>query len=362
MRPRGAPRAHIGAAIAAAMFVLCPVLTACGGGGENRGAKVPKANAVDERKAEKDAKGLVTEIHTTISRSSNTDSLMALLAEPLVVFGPRRTDAHASRSDALVAMRTFLDELGKDQKPSLHGESLSVVASPGGLSAWAVDVIEVQGQPMAMTCVLSNDDDFWVVVAATLARTPSAKTVRLELAKDAVVPPGMPGPSKVEDSAEDAVDRFKRGLADPALWGDDLAKRSDAVVIGPSSGELTRGKKAIAKLWKKRAKANTRYASAGDITAATTPDRQLAWVSAPVVQFADDDDTLPLRLFGIYERAGSDWKLISMQEAVALDEPGIGANFRKITPPAVKAEAAAPPPPKPADKPKKKKKKAKSGD
>ncbi len=353
-------RVPAAAVLATALLALSPIVAAGCGGGGGGGAKVPKANAVDERKAEKDAKGLVTEIHTTISRSSNTDSLMALLAEPLVVFGPRRTDAHASRTDALVAMRTFLDELGKDEKPSLRGSSLSVVASPGGLSAWAVDVVEVEGQPMAMTCVLSNDDDFWVVVAATLARTPSARTVRLELAKDAVVPPGMPGPSQISDAAEGAVDRFKRGLADPALWGDDLAKRSDAVVIGPSSGQLTRGKKDIAKLWKKRAKANTRYASAGDITAATTPDRQLAWVSAPVVQFADDDDPLPLRLFGIYERADGDWKLIAMQEAVALDEPGIGANFRKITPPPVKAEA--PPPPKAEDKPKKKKKKRKSGD
>jgi hypothetical protein len=284
---------------------------------------------------------------------------MALLAEPLVVFGPRRTDAHATRSDALVAMKTFIDELGKDKKPSVHSESLEVVASPGGLSAWAVDVVEVEGQPMAMTAVLSNDDDFWVVVAATLARTPSAKSVRLELAKDAIVPPGMPGPSKVASAAEAAADRFKRGLADPASWGDDLGKRSEAIVIGPSSGQVTRGKKEIVKLWKKRAKVKTRYAPAGEITAATTRDGQLAWVSAPVVQFADDDDPLPLRLFTVYEKAGSEWKMIALQEALAVDEPGVGANFRKITPPQVKADEP-PPPPKTDDKPKKKKKKKSS--
>ena len=339
----------------AALATLTSLTAACGGSSGTE-TKVPKANAVDERKAEKDAKGLVTEIYQTISRSSNTDGLMALLAEPLVVFGPRRTDAHATRSDALVAMKAFLDDLGKDQKPSVQSGSLEVVASPGGLSAWAVDVVEVEGQPMAMTAVLSNDDDFWVVVAATLARTPSAKSVRIELAKDAVVPPGMPGPSKVEGGADGAVERFKRGLADPASWGDDLAKRSEAIVIGPSSGQVTRGKKEIAKLWKKRAKAKTRYASAGEITAATTRDGQLAWVSAPVVQFADEDDPLPLRLFTIYEKAGSDWKMIALQEAVAVDEPGVGANFRKITPPAVKADEP-PPPPKTDDKPKKKKRK-----
>lgn len=340
-------------------FVLALAVAACGGGGGGE-AKVAKQPTVDERKAEKDAKGLVREIYQTISRSSNTDGLMALLAEPLVVFGPRRIDAHASRSDALVAMRTILDERGKDNKPRVASGSLAVVASQGGLSAWAVDVIQVEGAPMAMTAVLSNEDDFWVVSAAVLARTPSMKTVRSSLKNDAIVPPAMAAPAKVSGSASGAADRFKRGLGDPATWGDDLAKRSEAIVIGPAAGEIARGKKAIAALWKKRTKANMRYATAGDVAAATTADGKLAWVTVPVVQFADDDDPLPLRLFGVYERAGDAWTLIALQESLAVDEPGVGANFKKITPPAVKAEEPPPPPPKePKDEPKKKKKKKK---
>lgn len=89
-----------------------------------------------------------------------------------------------------------------------------------------------------------------------------------------------------------------------------------------------------------------------------TPDGKLAWVTAPVVQFADDDDPLPLRLFGVYARDGRDWTLIALQHSLAVDEPGIGANFKKVTPPAIKAE---PPPPKteaPPKKPKRKKKKS----
>lgn len=339
----------------AAALVLA--LAACGGGGGG-GPEKPKQPSVDEKKAEKEAKGLVREIYSTISRSSNTDGLMALLSEPLVVFGPRRTDAHATRSDALVAMRTILDERGKDNKPSVTSGSLAVYASPGGLSAWAVDVIQVEGSPMAMTAVLSNEDDFWVVVAAALARTPSMKTVRSALKNDAIVPPAMAAPAKVTDSAEGAADRFKRGLGDPTSWGDDLAKRSESIVIGPAAGEITRGKKAIAALWKKRGKANTRYATAGEVSAATTSDGKLAWVSIPVVQFADDDEPLPLRLFGIYEKSGDGWTLLALQESLAVDEPGVGANFKKITPPAVKAEAPPPPPPK-KDEPKKRKKKKK---
>ncbi len=342
-------------AIAALAMALA---SACGGGGGTGDAEKPKTPTVDERKAEKDAKGLVTEIYQTISRSSNTDGLMALLAEPLVVFGPRRTDAHATRSDALVAMRTILDEMGKDQKPSVSSGGLNVVASPGGLSAWAVDVVQVEGEPMAITAVLSNDDDFWVVVAAVLARTPSKQSVKTQLAKDAIVPPGMPGFSKVADGSDGAVDRFKRGLSDPSVWGEDLMKRSDAVVVGPAAGQLTRGKKPITKLWKSRTKANTRYAAAGDIAAGTTTDKQLAWVTAPVVQFADEDEPLPLRLFAVFERSGSEWKMIALQQSLAVDAPGIGSNFKKITPPAVKA-GEAPPPATADDKPKRKPKKKK---
>lgn len=283
---------------------------------------------------------------------------MALLAEPLVVFGPRKADAHAQRSDALVALRASFDALGKDKKPEFKTDTLEVVSSQGGLSAWAVDVVDIEGEAMAATMVLSNADDFWVVVAAHVAHTPSMAKVRAQLKKDAVVPPGMKGIAKIDDSAEPAVERFKSGLADPATWGEDLASRSEAVVIGPAAGDMTKGKKDIEKLWKKRAKANVRYATAGDITAATTADGQLAWVTAPVVQFADDDDPLPLRLFTVFENSDGKWKMIALQESLAIDQPGAGASFKKIAAPAAKAEEP-PPKPKAEEKPKKKKKKKK---
>jgi ketosteroid isomerase-like protein len=339
-----------------AALALAAMLAACGGGG-SKGPEKPQQGSVDERKAEKDAKGLVTEIYQTIGRS-NTDGLMALLAEPLVVFGPRKADALATRTDALVTLRGLLDAKGKDAKPALSSGALAVVASPGGLSAWAVDTIDVEGKPMAVTVVLENDDDFWVVTAAAVAHTPPMKAVRAELKKDAVVPPAMSAAAKVGDGAGGAVERFKKGLADPSVWADDLGKRGDAIVIGPSDGDVTRGKKEIAKLWKKRAKVNVRHAAAGDVTAATTADGQIAWVTEPVVRFADDDEPLPLRLFGVFEKNEGAWKMIALQESLALDEPGGGAAFKSIAAPAVKAEEP-PPKPKVEEKPKKTKKKKK---
>jgi ketosteroid isomerase-like protein len=339
-------------------WIAVLAVAACGGG---KPAAAPRLDPVDERKAEKEAKGLVTEIYDTIERA-RTGGLMPLLADPLFVLGPRRADALSTRSDALVALRETLEALGK-KTPSLSSNGLSVVVSPGGLSAWAVDTLSVQGDRMAVTAVLTNHDDFWLVTAASLAYTPPMKQVRAKLEKDAVVPPGVSGVKKLDNAARAAVDRFTRGLADPAIWGDDLGGRTNAVVIGPAAGDVTRGKGDIKKLWKKRAKSFVRAAPAGDVSAGVTADGQLAWVSAPVVRFAEDDEPLPLRMFAVFEKSGADWKLIALHEALAFDEPGVGVNFKKLPPPPIGAPDEPPPPPKPSDesKPKKKKKKKPKG-
>lgn len=336
-------------------LALVAVLGACGGSGAPA-ARAPKEKAVDERTAEKGAKDLVGEVYDSIGEG-DTDGLMSLLSDPLVVFGPRRGDAMGTRADALVALKAKIDVKAK-KKPSVKSSGLEVVTSPGGHSAWAIDVLDVAGEPMALTAILTNADDIWQVHAAALAETPSMRSIRDELKKDAVVPPGLSAPAKVDDAAKAAADKFTKGLADQEVWGDDLGSRSDAVVIGPASGDVTRGKSDIKKLWKKRLKANTRDTAAGDVTAAVTPDGELAWVSAPVVQFADDVDPLPLRLFAVYEKADHDWKLIALQESAAVDAPGAGVNYRKVTPPAL-AKAAEPPKPAAAPASKKKPKKKK---
>jgi SnoaL-like protein len=289
---------------------------------------------------------------------------MTLAVEPLVVYGPRKADAHGTRADALVALKALVDP---KKKPSLHSGQLEVVPSPGGHSAWVFDIVEVGGASLAITAVLSNADDIWQVSAAQLAETPAMRTVRAELKKDAVVPPGMASIAKVADSARPAVDKLEKGLAAQQQWGDELGARSDAVVIGPGSGDITRGKAEIKKLFKKRVKANVRATAAGEVTAATTADGQLAWVTLPVVQFEDDTDPLPLRLFAVYEKNGSDWKMIALQESLAVDAAGAGAAFKKVAAPAI-PKPEEPPPPKKDDakkKPtttKKKKKKKKSSD
>ncbi|MFT3692860.1 MAG: nuclear transport factor 2 family protein [Kofleriaceae bacterium] len=339
------------------LFAL--VLASCGGGAKPE-TTAPKREAVDEGTAEKDAKGLLKEIYDTIDHS-DTDGLMTLFAEPLIVYGPRKSDTHATRADALVALKSVMDPK-KKKTAHIGSGQLTIVASPGGRSAWAFDIVDVAGQPMALTAVLSNAEDVWQVSAAALAETPKMKLVREELKKDAVVPPGMAPIAKQDPKAAKAVDKLQKGLTAPAVWGDELGKRSDAVVIGPGSGDVTKGKGEIKKLFEHRADAHVRATAAGQVTSAVTADGELAWASVPVVRFEDDTDALPLRVFAVFEKAGDDWSMIALQESLAIDEPNAGAQFKTVVAPALPKQPEAAPAAAPADdeaKPVKKKKKKK---
>ena len=112
------------------------------------------------------------EIYQTIGRGK-ADSMFSLLADPLTVFGPRRADATITRADALVALGKLVDPKAK-KHAQLRSGGLSVVVSQGGRSAWAFDLVNVDGRLLAATAVLSNTGDLWSVTAATLATVPPA--------------------------------------------------------------------------------------------------------------------------------------------------------------------------------------------
>ena len=316
----------------ACVLVLVP-LAACigGGGGGAAKAKVAVGPAIDAKQAERGASDLVTEIYDTLGRG-NKDSLFTLLDNSLIVFGPRRADMLGTRADALVALGQLVDPKAK-KKVAIRRGKLDLVASPGGRSAWAFDLANINGEQVAVMAVLSNAADLWLVGAVTVAHTPAAQQVKAELAKDAVVPPGAMGTKKIDPAARPAVEKFQKGLLDQAIWGEDLASRTDSIVIGPTSGEVTRGKKDIKAMWQKRVDAKTRAAVSGEITAAVTDDGQLAWVSSPITRVEGDGAPMPLRAFAVYEKDGAEWKLIALHESVALAEPGAGTSFKKIVPP-----------------------------
>ncbi|HEY1547608.1 MAG TPA: nuclear transport factor 2 family protein, partial [Kofleriaceae bacterium] len=262
---------------------------------------------------------------------ADTDDLLTVTADPLFVYGPRKSDVSASRADALVALKAVVD---KQKKREIKSAQLAVVASPGGHSAWAFDTIDIDGLQLAMIAVLSNADDVWQVGAIDLATTPAMKSVRAEVKHDAVVPPGMAGIAKIDPNAKPALDKLTKGFADQSILGDDLASRSDAVYAGPGNGDVVRGKSELKKLFKKRVKANVREVAAGDTTAAITGDGQLAWVTLSAVRFEDDVDPIPLRVFAVFEKHDAEWKLIALHESVTIDAPGAATSFKKVKLPA----------------------------
>jgi ketosteroid isomerase-like protein len=346
-----------------AALALAGALVACGGAAKST-KKADVGPAIDERTAENDAKGTLQEIYGSISRGK-PDNLFSVVDEQVIVFGPRKSDGFANRTDAIVALNKVVEP--KEAKAVRSGK-LDVIVSPGGRSAWAFDVVDVDGTSMVMMAILSSEDDFFRVTAAAVAKTPSLRDIRTEAKKVAVVPPGISAPAAIDDDAQGAVERFKKGLLEQQVWGDDLTSRSSAIVIGPASGELARGKKEIKKLWKKRLEAETRAATSGDITAHTTADGKLAWVTAPVTRVEKDEEPLPLRVFAVFEKTDAAWKMIALHESLAIDEPGAGAQFVKVLPPAAKDpdppnadedKDAAKDKKKKADKKKKKKKKKK---
>ena len=331
---------------------MCAAL-GCGGGGPAPAA--PAEPAIDERTAEHDARGLVLEIYRTLGRGK-TDSLFSLLDDRLIVFGPRPTDATASRADALGALGALVDPRAK-RHAQLRSTGLTVVVSPGGHSAWAFDVIGIDGHLVAVTAVLSNTSDLWSVTALGLGALPASRQLRAESSRDAVVPPGTTSSAKVAPGAETVVDEFKKRLAAQDSWLADLTSDSEAVLAGPAAGQVARGKQAIQQLWKPRSKAALRAATAGEITALVTPDGQLAWLTAPVTRVGDGEEPLPMRIFAVYTKAGTGWRMTVLHEAIAISEPGSGAAFKKIVPPEpvkpepARAEPAKAEPIKPADKP-----------
>ncbi|MCX5744861.1 MAG: nuclear transport factor 2 family protein, partial [Proteobacteria bacterium] len=316
-------------------IVLAIAATACGHAQVATPEALKLGPEIDEATAANDVKGHVNEIYNDVAKG-RADGLIPLLAPALTVFGPRRVDAVASREAALIAFGKGVDA----RKPPTVTSSGTLAVQParGGRSAWVFDVVMVDGAPMAMTAVVSNTDDLWLLDAATIAHTPKQELVKTELAQDAVVPPGMVAVARADARAAGAVARFQKGFVDQSTWGTDLASRDHPVVIGPTAGELARGAKDVKKLWSHRLETHVREIVVGETSSSVTPDGQIAWVTAPVNRISDDDPLTPLRVFAIYEKDGAEWKLTALQESIAIDQPGAGVPYKKFAPPAPKGE------------------------
>jgi len=225
------------------------MLGACGGAPAPPPV-APKLPAVDERKAEKDAKGLLTEIYQSIGHG-DTDGLMSLLAEPLVVFGPRKNDALGTRADALVALKEKVEsEIETKARAAIeraHGRRIARrslrVGGRRDDDQRRATRDHVRAVEHRRSVERQRRDARTYAADETGPRRAQARRGRAD---------GMAGVAKLDPGARGAADKLSKGLNEQKIWFDDLATRSDSVVIGPALGDITRGKKDIKKMWEHR--------------------------------------------------------------------------------------------------------------
>jgi ketosteroid isomerase-like protein len=300
----GSQPVQVRAVARAALLVGVALIVGCGGG--QRAAAPSGGEASDPAVAQRQVKETVQEVYGVLRRGK-PEGLLPLLADPLLVVGPGGADVYASRSDAIVALT---DGFRGGRKHRLTSRGLRVSAAPDGQSAWASDTIVLDGAPYAATALFALVDDIWVAIALHVARghgdkdpapaTPSAL-------------PALPGPA-----ADEPVRMFRAALATPAVLPEQLSENADALVIGPGPREVSRGPKAIRKMWKKKLAKAPLMTLQGEPRSGLSPDGALAWVAAVVtIPVEGEAAPVPHRLFHVYEKTAAGWRLVVAQRSLA---------------------------------------------
>jgi len=240
---------------------------------------------------------LVREAYAAVRRGHGAN-MQTLLPDDAFAIGPSAGDLYTTRGAVIVAAS---DRFEMTDRHRVRSRGLLATSSPTGRSAWIADRVEIDRTPYTLVAVLAQVDDIWYAIAVHLGRVasnPPSESL-----------PSLPG--GVAHRAQPAVDLVRAGAADPAAYLEQLADHRDTAVFGPGRRDYARGKKRIARLWKKRKIAAKPLTLDQSIRAGTTPDGALAWVAAN----ARAGDAAPRRLFWIYERTDDGWRLVLMQWA-----------------------------------------------
>lgn len=317
------------------------VLAACGAGTPVE----PEEPKRDPKEAIREARGLIDEAYRSL-RSGDVVGLQPILAPDLFFVGPGPSDVGLDRSAALALGQEHVDDR---QKHKLKSFGLEVFAGPNGRSAYAIDQLEFDGTAFAVTVVVAEVGEMWMITTIAVSRAVSAKRLDGAAVLDEL-PPWRPSTTEDEPAHAKAPRQLVEALT---LAASDLdarltqyGKDPDAAYVGPSPDEVILGAKALGKKWKKRAPAWEIEASFGG----ATPDERLVWVLAnardatPVAKDdrdrderdrdrdrrrrRDDDEAdaaeppaaAPRRLFAIYRDDGGEagWRLAVLHAAVAL--------------------------------------------
>ncbi len=216
---------------------------ACGGSAAKPSS--PAAQTAD--RARQDATAVVDEGYRAL-KSGNTDDLLSLLSDEVVVIGPGPSDVMRSRADAVLALREVIDSR---KKTKFSSASLRLAIAAGGRSAYAVDKLTIGGKAVVAAALIDGAAATWRVTAVALAPPVSAAAKKKAAAAGTLTAPAATGEVPIGDGGAGPTKALASGLEDVAGWVSALADEPDALVIG-ADGTVASGKKAIeraAKQW-----------------------------------------------------------------------------------------------------------------
>src|SRR4029079_19127304 len=94
--------------------------------------------------------------------NGDTNGILPLLADPILVIGPGAQTIYTDKSAAVVALSDAFHGEGKHKNKS---KDLEVHADAQGHAAYAVDKVTFDGDTYVLAAVLTENDDLWAVRA-----------------------------------------------------------------------------------------------------------------------------------------------------------------------------------------------------
>jgi ketosteroid isomerase-like protein len=309
---QGAIRSTVRSAMVAAAM-LAP-LASCGG----KAAGPPRPAAASEGRAREDAKAVVDEVYRAL-KSSDTDDLLSLMSEAVLVVGPRPTDLLRSRAEVVTALEEVIDSRKKTRFSSAGAK---LVIGPGGRSAYAVDRLKLGAHAVVAIALLDGQGAIWRVNAAALATPIAAAAARKAAAAGALSAPAATAQPALPEG-EAARKALAAGLAQPATWLGALADDADAAIATADGGVAT-GKRNLERA--ARRFADVALVATSSIASVTSGDGQLAMVTCLATKQWKTEAARPVRLTAIFRRVSENakpdladsWQLAVFQESHAV--------------------------------------------
>ncbi|MBP6631556.1 MAG: nuclear transport factor 2 family protein [Kofleriaceae bacterium] len=293
--------------IAAQAAVLGVLLVACG----PAATPAPEGPAaVEPSVAARGARDVIVETYAAIRRGKPEGLLGLVDAAPLLA-GPGADQVSTDRTATLVALG---QHLAASPKHKLTSRALRVQATPSGHAAWATDLVDLDGQRLAVAFVLIEADELWTIAAVHVGRPASKKEQDALLAAGVAAPaPWTPGPGPAPLLAA-----FRTSAASLAATADALREEPPAIVVDVT-GKARTGAKAVRKAWKKALKSGVSYAVRADAHARTSADGELGWVFG-TLELDVDGKVLPIRVLHVMmpaDDAASGWSLVASHQVIA---------------------------------------------